>query len=79
MKVMSRNQKVIDDFIAHEPAIIHELLILFFSQNYDDLNSSEGTRTLQAATLETINQQLAIVAGNKIGLEAVYFTSLVMQ
>lgn len=79
MKVMARNQQAIDDFVAHEPAIIHELLLLFFSQNYDDLNTSEGTRELQQATLETINQQLATLADNQQGLEAVYFTSLVMQ
>jgi len=79
MKVMARNQQAIDDFVAHEPAIIHELLILFFSQNYDDLNTSEGTRQLQQDTLETINQQLATLADNQQGLEAVYFTSLVMQ
>lgn len=79
MKIMARDQKAIDDFVAHEPAIVHELLLLFFSQNYDDLNTSEGTRALQEATLQTINQQLATLADNDKGLEAVYFTSLVMQ
>ncbi len=79
MKVMARNQQAINDFVTHEPAIIHELLLLFFSQNYDDLNTSEGTRQLQQDTLETINQQLATLADNQQGLEAVYFTSLVMQ
>lgn len=79
MKVMARDQQTIDDFVTHEPAIVHELLMLFFSQNYDDLNTSEGTRALQEATLNTINQQLSSLAGNTTGLEAVYFTSLVMQ
>ncbi|MDX1573506.1 MAG: flagellar basal body-associated FliL family protein [Methylophaga sp.] len=79
MKIMARNQQAIDDFVTHEPAIVHELLLLFFSQNYDDLNTSEGTKALQKATLETINLQLATLADNQEGLEAVYFTSLVMQ
>ncbi len=79
MKVMARDQQAIDDFVTHEPAIVHELLLLFFSQNYDDLNTTEGTRALQEATLNTINQQLKTLAGNDTGLEAVYFTSLVMQ
>ena len=79
MKVMARDQQAIDDFVTHEPAIVHELLLLFFSQNYDDLNTTEGTRALQQATLNTINQQLKTLAGNDTGLEAVYFTSLVMQ
>lgn len=79
MKIMARDQKVIDAFVTHEPAIVHELLLLFFSQNYDDLNTSEGTRALQENTLKTINQQLSSLAGEHTGLEAVYFTSLVMQ
>lgn len=79
MKIMARDQQAIDDFVTHEPAIVHELLLLFFSQNYDDLNTSEGTRALQEATLATINQQLVTLADNQKGLEAVYFSSLVMQ
>ncbi|AFJ02403.1 Flagellar biosynthesis protein FliL [Methylophaga frappieri] len=79
MKIMARNQQAISDFKTHEPAIVHELLLLFFSQNYDDLNTSEGTRALQTETLQVVNQQLANLAGNQDGIEAVYFTSLVMQ
>ncbi|MCX4188699.1 flagellar basal body-associated FliL family protein [Methylophaga sp. OBS3] len=79
MKVMAREQQVIDAFALHEPAIIHELLLLFYSQNYDELSTTEGTRALQDATLTTINQQLTTLTGNVTQLEAVYFTSLVMQ
>ena len=78
LKVMSRNQDTIDAFKFHMPAIRHELLLLFFSQNYDTLNTKEGTRALRKETLNTINTILTH-KGVEEGLKAVYFTSLIMQ
>lgn len=78
IKLMAREQAVIDMVALHEPAIVHNLLMLFYSQNYDDLNTAEGTQALQQATLENINA-LLIEEGHPGELEAVYFTSLVMQ
>lgn len=78
LKMMSREQAVIDAVALHEPAIVHNLLMLFYSQNYDDLNTVEGTQALQQETLETINSLLNNEAAPG-ELEAVYFTSLVMQ
>ncbi|OUR64656.1 flagellar basal body protein FliL [Methylophaga sp. 42_25_T18] len=79
LKVMARSQAVIDAFTLHDPAIQHELLLLFYGQNYDELNTSAGTKALQLATLTRINEVLStdpMLDGN---LEAVYFTSLIMQ
>lgn len=78
LKMMSREQAVINAVALHEPAIVHNLLMLFYSQNYDDLNTAEGTQALQQATLENINALLQS-EGQSDQLEAVYFTSLVMQ
>lgn len=78
LKVMSRNQDTIDAFQLHMPAIQHELLLLFFSQNYDALNTKEGTRALRKEALNTINTILTN-EGVEEGLKAVYFTSLIMQ
>lgn len=78
LKVMARDQVVIDAFTLNEPAIQHELLMLFLSQKYDELNTPEGTKALQEKTLATINEVLK--AENTPGeLESVYFTSLLMQ
>jgi len=79
MKVMARDQATISLFALHEPALVHELLMLFYSQNYDELSTTEGTQALQQASLETINNFLKQQDSSIIGLEAVYFTSLVMQ
>lgn len=79
MKVMARSQAVIDGVKTHLPAIQHELLMLLYSQNYDDLQTSEGTQALQQACLETINRILQSEASLEGELEAVYFTSFIMQ
>jgi len=79
MKVMARDQLVIDAFTYHLPALQHELLTLFYSQNYDDLQSSEGTRALQQKCLDTINQVLKTETSLENELEAVYFSSFIMQ
>ena len=78
LKVMVRDQQILDAFILHLPAIRHELLLLYFSQNYDTLNTKAGTRALRKLTLETVNDMLA-KQGLIRGIESVYFTSLIMQ
>lgn len=79
MKVMARSQAVIDSVKVHLPAIQHELLMLLYSQNYDDLQTSEGTQALQAACRQTINRILQSETSLEDELEAVYFTSFIMQ
>lgn len=79
MKVMARDQASINLFALHEPALVHELLMLFYSQNYDVLSTTEGTQALQQTSLEAINHFLKQQDSAIAGLEAVYFTSLVMQ
>jgi flagellar FliL protein len=78
LKVMARDQTVIDDFKLHLPAIQHELLMLLFSQNYDAMNTKEGTRALRKEALTLINGILK-AEGQENGLKSVYFTSLIMQ
>jgi flagellar FliL protein len=79
MKVMARDQAVIDAVQLNLPAIQHELLMLLFSQKYDDLQTSEGTQQLQQACLETINRIIHADSDVSGDLEAVYFTSFIMQ
>lgn len=78
LKVMARDQEAIDAFKLHLPGIQHELLMLFFSQNYDALNTKEGTQALRKDALMTINNLLTAEKETSL-LKAVYFTSLIMQ
>ena len=70
---------VIDAVKLNLPAIQHELNMLFFSQNYDDLQTVEGTKALQKASLDKINEILKNESSADGKLEAVYFTSFIMQ
>ena len=79
MKVMSRNQAVIDAFKLNLPAVQDALLKLFYSQKYDDLTTSEGVKKLQQATLNKINEILHAQEKLEGNMEAVYFTSFIMQ
>ncbi len=77
IKVMARNQAAIDAFKLHTPAIQHALLLLFFGQDYQSLNTTQGIKALKKATLDTINAVLKQEKADEI--EAVYFTNLIMQ
>lgn len=78
LKVMARDQTTIDAFTLHTPAIQHELLMLLLGQNYDDLSTTAGTKALQQKSRSIINEVLK--AEKHSGeIEAVYFTSLIMQ
>lgn len=79
MEIMSRNETAIAAFKRHQPAIIHELLMLFYSQNYDDLTTREGTQALKSAAADTINDFLSQEEKLEDGIERVLFSSFVMQ
>jgi len=78
LKVMARDQTTIDAFKLHTPAIQHELLMVLLGQKYDELSTTAGTKALQQQTLATINEVLK-AEEHEGELEAVYFTSLIMQ
>lgn len=77
LKVMARDQSVIDSFSLNLPAIQHELLLLLYEQNYDEL-STVGTKALQEKVLAKANEIIK-TQGSTGQLEAVYFTSFLMQ
>jgi len=78
VKVMARDQATIDAFKLHMPAIQNDLLLLFFGQKYDDLNTTAGIKKLKTKTLETINNILK-TEKQQGKINAVYFTSVIMQ
>lgn len=78
LQVMTREAEVEELLMQHMPAIRNQLVLLFSSQSSDELDSREGKERLIQETLETIQGVLKKASG-KEGIEAVYFTSLVMQ
>jgi flagellar protein FliL len=79
VEAMSRNAEVIEDIKNNEPAIRNDLVLLFSSQEYSTLVTSEGKERLRAATLEAIRKTVASEGGDAKLVEAVYFTSFVIQ
>jgi flagellar FliL protein len=79
LEAMSRDSKVLDELKLVEPAIRNDLMLLFSSQQYEDLLTQEGKEKLRQATLEAVRKALAAENGDADGVERVYFTSLVIQ
>jgi flagellar FliL protein len=79
VEAMSRDAAILDELKTDEPAVRNDLVMLFSSQDNSTLMSADGKEKLRAATLDAIRKVLNSegAKGNKI--EAVYFTSFVIQ
>lgn len=78
LQVGSRDPAAIDLLKEHAPAVRNNLVILFSSQDPSQLGSREGKEKLRAQVLAEVKQVMKESAGND-NIEAVYFTSFVMQ
>jgi flagellar FliL protein len=78
LQAMTRHPEMGEELQKHMPVIRNRLVLLFSSQSAEELGTREGKEKLQAQTLEEIQQVLRQATGED-GIEAVYFTSFVMQ
>jgi flagellar FliL protein len=78
VQLMAHDQKALDAAKASEPAVRNALVMLFSSQDAKTLISRDGMEKLRSDALDEIRK---IVAERTKGatLDAVYFTSFVMQ
>ncbi len=76
--LMTHDPEAVTAVKAANPVIRNALLLLFSSQNDSALMSADGKRKLQAQALEAVQQVIDQQIGRP-GIEAVYFTSFVMQ
>jgi flagellar protein FliL len=78
VQLMAHDQKALDAAKASEPAVRNALVMLFSSQDAKTLISRDGKEKLRSDALDEIRK---IVAERTRGatLDAVYFTSFVMQ
>jgi flagellar protein FliL len=77
--VMSRDPKTLDLLKDNDPLLRNDLLILFADQKYSQLATPAGKEQLRADALAAIRKDLAQAGGDPNRVEAVYFTSFVMQ
>jgi len=79
IEVMSRDQKTLDLLKTNDPVVRNDLLILLANQKYSVIATPDGKEQLRTAALAAIRKDLAQSGGDPKLLEAVYFTSFVMQ
>jgi flagellar FliL protein len=79
VEAMSRDMTAVENLKNTEPAIRNDLVMLFSAQDNATLMSVDGKEKLRAATLASIRKVLDGEGGNGKLIEAVYFTSFVIQ
>ena len=79
VQLMSRDTEVIHAIEHLKPILRNDLLLLFGNQQVAEVATSEGKEALRKATLDAVRKVIASEGGKADALEAVYFTSFVMQ
>jgi flagellar FliL protein len=79
VQIMSRDAPTIELLKSSDPVIRNDLLLLLGNQKYETISSLEGKEELRAAALETVRRIVKDGGGEPPLVEAVYFTSFVMQ
>jgi len=79
VQLMSRDQATIDMLKANDPIVRNDLLLLFGNQKYAQLATREGKEALREQALADVRKVLTGAGGHPERVEAVYFTSFVMQ
>lgn len=76
--LMARESDALDTVQTHMPLIQNNILNILSSKTYDELITREGKQQLADEILHSV-QQVVEEQLHKPGIEAVYFTSFVMQ
>lgn len=79
VQVMSRDQATLELLKANDPVVRNDLLLLFGNQKYATISTSAGKEKLRGDSLETVRKVVAASGGKPELVEAIYFTSFVMQ
>ncbi|MEL7024030.1 MAG: flagellar basal body-associated FliL family protein [Pseudomonadota bacterium] len=78
LEVMTRDQKVVEDIKMHGPVIRNNLILAYGDIDYEQVTTREGKQVMLEEALTEINAVLESETGNA-GVEAVYFTNVVVQ
>jgi flagellar protein FliL len=79
VEVLTHDKATADIIKANDPVIRNNLLLLFSNQKYSDLASAQGKDRLRAEALTAVRQVVAANGGDASRVDAIYFTSFVMQ
>jgi len=78
VSLMSHDQAALNTAQQADPVIRDALLMLFSRQDYATLSDPTGKQKLQAQALEAVRKVVGARLGRP-GIDALYFTSFVMQ
>lgn len=78
MEVMARDQGVINAVREHTPVVRNALILLYSGAVYEEVSTREGKKQMLADGLAEIRDVMTQQIGEP-GVEAVYFTALVIQ
>ena len=78
-QLMTRDPATVELLKANDPVIRNDLLLLFGNQKYSVISTREGKEALRAQSLTAVRQVVTNAGGKPEKVEAVYFTSFVMQ
>lgn len=79
VQLMSRDAATIELLRTNDPVVRNDLLLLFGGQKYSVISTREGKESLRTQTLAAVRRIVAGAGGKPEKVEAVYFTSFVMQ
>ena len=79
VQVMSRDPLIVEMIKSNDPVVRNDLLLLLGNQNYATISSREGKEKLRLQALEAVRKVVKGAGGKPEAVEAVYFTSFVMQ
>ncbi len=78
MEVMARDQNIINSVREHTPVIRNALILLYSGAVYEEVTTRDGKEKMLADGLAEIQEVMTEQIGEP-GVEAVYFTALVIQ
>jgi len=78
MEVMARDQEIINAVREHTPAIRNALILHYSGAVYEEVTTREGKEQMLADGLAEIRKVMSANT-DEDGIEAVYFTALVIQ
>lgn len=79
VQLMTREPEMVEFLKTNTPIIRNDLLLLFGNRHVEEVSTNEGKEALRAKALETVRKIVTDEGGKGEALEAVYFTSFVMQ
>ncbi|HET9391464.1 MAG TPA: flagellar basal body-associated FliL family protein [Steroidobacteraceae bacterium] len=79
VQVMTRDPPTVELLKANDPAVRNDLLLLLGNQKSSVLGTRDGKENLRAEALAAIRHVIEGAGGKPDKVEAIYFTSFVMQ